>query len=401
MKKLFVLMTAVIILLTVMTGTAFGADAAAIKEAPDIKIVMDGSLTTYKNVPVSVNGSNLLPLREMLVNLGVPNDDDHIIYDSKEKSITIVMEQTTILLKIGDATAYVNDSPLTLNAAPVLYNNSTYIPVRFVAEALDKKVAWDGTTRTVFVSDRANYESIEKLMNKSNEAASQTDKYRVKMDINAVSGTGALKFAIVIKADAAVDKTGKKMYMDMLTNMLGTEIRADSYFADNKAYAINPITGEWEKKTYSDKEYEQLFQTQAETGQIKVEEILCAGLVQKESANPDEIVLRGDVYLADVFKSALAQQKSVTGTNDIESLPGFDKCNLQLVYDKNTSLLRSLDMKVSAEEIKNGQKVTTEITVSRTYRDYNGDFKISVPEEILQGAVEAKPDEGSGGSGKF
>ncbi len=401
MKKFFMLMAAVIILLTAMTGTAFGADAASIKEAPDIKIVMEGSLTTYKNVPVSVNGNNLLPLREMLVNLGVPNDDEHIIFNSKEQSVTIISEQTTILLNIGETTAYVNNSPVTLNAAPVLYNNSTYIPVRFVAEALDKKVVWDGSTRTVFISDRARFESIEQLLKKSNEAAAKADKYKMKMDINAVSGTGALKFTIGVKADAAVDKPGKKMYMEMLVDMLGAEVNSDTYFADNKSYAVNPITGEWEKKTYTDKEYEQLFQAQTNVNSIKAEEAMCAGLVQKESANADEIVLRGDVYLADLFKNALAQQNSVMGTDTAENPPRFDTCNLQMVLDKNTFLLKSLDMKVSAEENNNGQKVTTDITVITNFSDYNGDFNISVPDDILQGAVETKPDAGDGGSGKF
>lgn len=402
MKKLLVLILTICMLLTAMAGAAFGAEADTIKEAPDIKIVMEGAITKYKNVPVSVKGSNLLPLREMLVNLGVPNDDEHIIYNSEDKSVAIKYGQTTILLKIGDTKAYVNDEPLTLNAAPVLYKNSTYIPIRFVAEALGKKVVWDGATRSVLVCDKASFESIEELLKKSNEASANVKKYRIGMDIDAVSGSGAVKFGIGIKADAAVDKAGKKMYMEMLIKMLGLELNVDSYFADNKTYTSSPFDGAWEMKTYTDKEYEEMFESQTITNPINVREALCAGLVLEENAADNEIVLSGDVYLADLYANALEQQGSILGSDQdtIKSPKTFDTYDLRMIIDKDTYLLKSLVMKVSAVEDNNGQKVTTDITVTLSFSDYNGDFKVIVPDEVKQNAVEAETTDGSGGKSK-
>lgn len=37
---------------------------------------------------------------------------------------------------------------------PFIYDGTTYLPVRAVAEALDKEVTWDGTTKSVHISDK-------------------------------------------------------------------------------------------------------------------------------------------------------------------------------------------------------------------------------------------------------
>ncbi len=67
---------------------------------------------------------------------------------------------------------------------PFIYNGTTYLPVRSVAQALDKNVSWDGATGTIFIDDNdvsaavTNYvsnngtpnETIDKLANSLNAA---------------------------------------------------------------------------------------------------------------------------------------------------------------------------------------------------------------------------------------
>ena len=40
---------------------------------------------------------------------------------------------------------------ITLDAAPVIEEDTTFVPVRAISEALGAEVAWDGETRTVSV----------------------------------------------------------------------------------------------------------------------------------------------------------------------------------------------------------------------------------------------------------
>ena len=45
--------------------------------------------------------------------------------------------------------AYINDTPITLDAPATLMNNRTMVPLRFVMEAFNVTVDWNGDTRTV------------------------------------------------------------------------------------------------------------------------------------------------------------------------------------------------------------------------------------------------------------
>ena len=60
--------------------------------------------------------------------------------------------KTEVKLQIGNNTGYVNGVAKTLDAAPIIRNSRTMLPVRFVAENLGASVGWDGATSTVTVS---------------------------------------------------------------------------------------------------------------------------------------------------------------------------------------------------------------------------------------------------------
>lgn len=56
-----------------------------------------------------------------------------------------------VKMTVGSVTAYVNGIAKTLDAAPVIKNSRTMLPVRFVAESFDAKVEWDGATSTAIL----------------------------------------------------------------------------------------------------------------------------------------------------------------------------------------------------------------------------------------------------------
>lgn len=57
-------------------------------------------------------------------------------------------QKTVLKLTIGQNTATVNGVMHTLDAAPVIKNSSTMLPVRFVAQNLGATIGWDGETST-------------------------------------------------------------------------------------------------------------------------------------------------------------------------------------------------------------------------------------------------------------
>lgn len=126
-----------------------------IVEVPDVKVLADGKKITFDDAVISVNGRTLLPLRALLVNLGIQNDDEHIIWNSRDRSVTIIKDPIHVKLFVGSTTAYVDDVPVSLEASPVIYgkNEKSYIPAKFAAQSLGKIMDWDEHTKTVAISD--------------------------------------------------------------------------------------------------------------------------------------------------------------------------------------------------------------------------------------------------------
>ncbi|MBI2874785.1 MAG: cupredoxin domain-containing protein [Firmicutes bacterium] len=62
--------------------------------------------------------------------------------------------QKIVVLKLGSQKAAVDDQPMDLDAAPVIINGRTMVPIRFIAEALDVQVRWNADTQTVVVGPK-------------------------------------------------------------------------------------------------------------------------------------------------------------------------------------------------------------------------------------------------------
>ncbi|MBQ8837673.1 MAG: copper amine oxidase N-terminal domain-containing protein [Clostridia bacterium] len=69
-------------------------------------------------------------------------------WDGATSTASVITADTTIEITIGATTAKVNGQTVTLDAPAFIENSRTYLPVRFVAENLGATVAWDGATST-------------------------------------------------------------------------------------------------------------------------------------------------------------------------------------------------------------------------------------------------------------
>ena len=131
-------------------------EAAFVKEAArDNTIVLTlGSTTatvfgqTVVNdvAPVARNNRTLLPIRFVAEALGAQVD-----WNADLQKVTISKADLLIEIYLGQTTAYVNGSPVVLDVAAFAENNRTYLPLRFVAEALGAEVLWDAPTQTITI----------------------------------------------------------------------------------------------------------------------------------------------------------------------------------------------------------------------------------------------------------
>lgn len=61
-------------------------------------------------------------------------------------------EPTKIVMQIGNTDVTVGGSTIKNDTAPVIKNNRTLVPIRFISEALGGSVSWDDATKTVIIS---------------------------------------------------------------------------------------------------------------------------------------------------------------------------------------------------------------------------------------------------------
>ena len=144
-----------------------------------VNVYVNGKRLQVDQPAIVKNGRTLVPLRAIFEALGAT-----IQWDEKTQMITAERDQTMIQLALNSKVAVVKGTSVTLDVPAVSVNYRTMVPVRFVSEALDAHVAWDGGTSSVFVSQYSGQSiiklseyanSITDTMNELSQAAAESD----------------------------------------------------------------------------------------------------------------------------------------------------------------------------------------------------------------------------------
>ena len=101
---------------------------------------VDGVAHKMDVKPINKEGNVFIPVRFVAEALGAEVNWSK----NKDKSINVYInkDNTHIELKTGSDVAYVNGKKDILNFAPFIENGRTFVPIRFIAEALNCKVDW-------------------------------------------------------------------------------------------------------------------------------------------------------------------------------------------------------------------------------------------------------------------
>lgn len=115
--------------------------------ASDIKVLLNGTSLSFDVPPIIENSRTLVPFRKICEALGA-----EVEWDGQTKTVAAFKDDKTILLKVGEDTAYVNQTPVKLDTAPIIKNDRTLIPLRFLSEAFGATVEWNNSLRTVKIN---------------------------------------------------------------------------------------------------------------------------------------------------------------------------------------------------------------------------------------------------------
>ncbi|GFN29742.1 copper amine oxidase N-terminal domain-containing protein [Paenibacillus xylaniclasticus] len=164
-KKLLLLLTTITTMIGSTGVPAHAADgpysiSKLIHTPLPIEVLIDARKIAFPDArPINDNGSVIVPVRVVSENLGGK-------LSLSGKNITIVKGERTIKLTIDSKTATVNGKKLTLNTAAKVIKGRTFVPLRFVSEALGVAVEWDKVNQFVWIGHKniPKLEDVAKLV---------------------------------------------------------------------------------------------------------------------------------------------------------------------------------------------------------------------------------------------
>jgi len=112
----------------------------------DITIYIGGQKLAFDTPPLNKEGRIFVPIRYIAEYFG-----GQVEWDAENQIVNIRNGSTFISLKIGFKFAGVSGAVKVLDVPPFIYNSRTYVPLRFVSEALGKEVEWDEQNRAVYI----------------------------------------------------------------------------------------------------------------------------------------------------------------------------------------------------------------------------------------------------------
>lgn len=139
----------------------------------DIKITLDGNILKTDVAPFIKDNRTLVPIRFISEAL---NYD--IKWNEEKQLVTIKNTDQQIDLTINSKNVLVNNTKTTTDVAPAIYNNRTYVPIRFISETFGINVNWNDKTSTVILESNSN----SNLSKEEQDYLKNREIYRVNIE---------------------------------------------------------------------------------------------------------------------------------------------------------------------------------------------------------------------------
>ena len=118
--------------------------------------VVNGESKELDVAPFIENERTMVPYRFIAEELHAEID-----WDAEARAVTYVKGDVEIVLYIDVASALVNGEEVALDAAPMIVNDRTVVPLSFIGRTLGYQIDWDGDAKMVTISDAVFEEDVE------------------------------------------------------------------------------------------------------------------------------------------------------------------------------------------------------------------------------------------------
>ncbi|MFD0714643.1 stalk domain-containing protein [Paenibacillus sp. GCM10027626] len=139
------------LMLTPVLGMPGQVNAAPVQstavQSSVISVYVDGKKLPLQPAPITVNGTTLVPMRAIFAALKA-----NVNWEPQTKTIFATKDHIKISLQIGAAQAMKNGKAIKLQVPARQAKGATYVPLRFVAEALGAKIEFDKKTSAIRIT---------------------------------------------------------------------------------------------------------------------------------------------------------------------------------------------------------------------------------------------------------
>jgi len=192
-----------------------------------------------------INSRTMVPLRKIFEVLGC-----EIVWDNDSRSVTASKNDKEIFLQINNKVATITEAgiekKITLDTAPVIINNRTLVPLRFIAESLEKQVGWDSSSYTAIIIDydyfadlirQKNINLYNVLSSKGSMEFSVTRDYLNTFGYTPIKDTAIIKGTILKESDCSkisINFEGDNELIKEITSEGWNNLIYDAKYIDNK-----------------------------------------------------------------------------------------------------------------------------------------------------------------------
>jgi len=121
--------------------------AAQAQNGPAPQIMVNGQVLRTESGAFTQNGRVLVPMRDIFESLGAS-----VNYNNLSRQIAAQRGTTTVRMTLGSKQASVNNVPVMLDSAASSYGGRTYVPLRFVSEAMGAQVSYNAPQQIVSIA---------------------------------------------------------------------------------------------------------------------------------------------------------------------------------------------------------------------------------------------------------
>lgn len=135
----------------VLAAVQLMAAGSVLAQDQKVTVRLDGTELTLPAEPFIENDRTLVPLRGLFEAVGA-----NVLWDKDTQSIFISKsmdgEMKAIVMQVGNADVFVGEEKKTLEVAPKIVGESTFVPLRFIIDELGETVDWNPETYTVDIT---------------------------------------------------------------------------------------------------------------------------------------------------------------------------------------------------------------------------------------------------------